>query len=741
MDYGGFRGTVNGDGLQPLQAHNDLGMPGDYSGHAKGEGSMDRMTRAAAIAAIGCWGASAGAMEPTAVAVEYFHAALGHYFVTANATEMREAEAAGWSRTGGELGVFARAGDAAGAVPVCRFYSGPGYSRRNHLYTADPVECETLKARPGLVYEGSPFYAIAASGNQCAAGTTPVYRNSATAVFRNDYNQRLTSDATVYAKSAAAGRAQEGVAFCATVSAADAAADAVRLLRQASFGPTESEIARVVSMGAAAWVDSQLALPAAQYPAYAWMPANRPDSCVDDRTQPVRPDSFCARDNYTLFPLQLQFFRNALTGPDQLRQRVAFALSQVMVTSGVDNSRNYAMRAYQQVFLDRAFGNFLDLLSAVTLSPVMGDYLDMVNNNKTNAAAGTDPNENYAREILQLFSVGTDLLNPDGTKQLDQSGKTRPTYQLAEIKGFSRVFTGWTYPTVAGAAARNNNPRNYAGDMLAVDANHEFGAKLLLAGVSAPANLTMAQDLDFAHRNIFGHANVGPFIGKQLIQKLVTSEPSPAYVARITAAFNDNGAGQRGDLRAVVRAILLDPEARGARKIDPDYGKLVEPVLYMTGMARALNGQTDGVFFRASSNTLGQFVFYAPSVFNYYPFDYPVPGTTLLGPEFGIQTSTTAIGRANVANTLVMGNGIAPDATVFGATGTQVNLASYQAVAMDAAALADRLDRNLLAGRMSAGMRSAIIAAVNAASPTDALARARAGAWLVMTSPQYQVQR
>jgi uncharacterized protein (DUF1800 family) len=702
---------------------------------------MHQLGRAACIAGFGWWAAAVHAAEPTATAVEYFHAALGHYFITTDASEMRSAEAAGWSRTGGQFGVFARASDAPGLSPVCRFYDGPGENRHSHRYTADPAECESLKANPGLKYEGIVFYVAPAVAGRCGAGTTAVYRSSVDEVFRNDFNQRFTVDPTVYVKAASLGQSPEGVVMCAALSSDDVRADAMRLLRQATFGPADADVDRAVALGASAWIDSQLALPATQYPAYPWMPTNRPDTCVDDRTQPVHPDSFCARDNYSLFPLQLRFFRNALANPDQLRQRVAFALSQIMVTSGVANARNYAMRDYQQIFLDRAFGNYYDLMLAVTLSPQMGDYLDMVNNNKTNAAAGTDPNENYAREIMQLFSVGTDLLNPDGTRQLDAGGNAIPTYQLAQIKGFSRVFTGWTYPTIAGATPRNNNPRNYLGGMLAVDANHEFGTKVLLSNVVAPANLSMTQDLAFAHQNIFNHPNVGPFIGKQLIQKLVTSDPTPAYVGRVAAVFNDNGLGVRGDLAAVVRAILVDPEARGARKIDPGYGKLVEPVLYMTGLARALNGQTDGVFFRNSSNTLGQFLFYAPSVFNHYPFDYVVQGTQLLGPEFGVQTSTTAIARANFANSLVFSNGIAPDATLFGATGTQVNLASYQAVAMDAAALADRLDRNLLGGRMSDAMRSALVGAVNAASPTDALARARAGVWLVMTSSQYQVQR
>ena len=705
---------------------------------------MHRIVATAWFILLAFWAGAAQAVEPTATAVEYFNPTLNHYFLSANPDEMRSLEAGsagpGWVRTGGEFGVYAGAGDALGLTPVCRFLPGPGMGRHSHFYTADQAECEALKSQ-GWRYEGIAFYIASALNRQCAPGTTPVYRASGNAAFRNDSDQRFSVDYTAYSRLAAAGHSLDGVVMCSPVSATDLAADAVRLLRQATFGPTESEVQRVLAISAEAWIEGQLNLPATQYPAYPWVPANRPDTCVDDRTQPVRPDSYCARDNYTLFPLQLQFFRNALTQPDQLRQRVAFALSQIMVTSGVDNARTYAMRNYQQILLDRAFGNFYDLLLAVTLSPIMGEYLDMVNNNKSNPAAGTDPNENYAREILQLFSVGTYLLNPDGTRQLDASGKPRFTYELAEIKGFSRVFTGWTYPPLAGAASRNNNPRNYLGDMFPVDANHEFGTKVLLSGVIAPANMTMQQDLEFAHRNIFNHPNVGPFIGKQLIQKLVTSEPTPGYVARVAAVFNNNGAGVRGDLRAVVRAILMDPEARGARKIDPAYGKLVEPALFMMSVARAVNAQSDGVYFRGSSAALDQFVFYAPSVFNFYPFDYVIPGTQLLGPEFGVQTEATALARANFATWLIFLNSIAPDATVYGAIGTTTNLSSYTAVATDATALADKLDRNLLNGRMSTAMRNAIVIAVNAASATDGIARVRAGLWLVLSSPQYQVQR
>lgn len=694
------------------------------------------------ILALGvAWCAAAHAAEPTGTAVEYFNTNTRHYFVTASPGDMQYVEAGnagpGWLRTGGQFGVFRNPTDAPNLVPVCRFYAaGPN----SHFY-ALPGDCEAVKQMPGWAYEGIAYYVQPASNELCAGDTTAVYRIYNNGAARNDSNHRFTIDPTVYAKAASLGHAPEGVVMCGQLSADDKRADAVRLMRQATFGASPALVDRAAAIGANAWVDEQLALTPTQYPSYAWVPDARPTACVDDRTLPLRADSYCNRDNYTLFPLQVEFFRNALTVQDQLRARVAFALSQIMVTSGVSVSRNYAMRHYQQLIYDKSLGNFYDLLLAVTLSPMMGDYLDMVNNNKSDPTRGTDPNENYAREILQLFSVGTYLLNQDGTQQYDSAGRLKVSYELAEIKGFSRVFTGWTYPTVAGAQARSNNPRNYLGDMRAVDLYHEFGTKVLLRGTVAPANMTMQQDLEYAHRNIFEHPNVGPFIGKQLIQKLVTSDPSPGYVARVSAVFANNGVGQRGDLRAVVRAILLDPEARGARKIDPNYGKLIEPVLFMTSVARAAGATSDGVALRGSSQNLGQFVFYPASVFNYYPFDYVVPGTQVLGPEFGVQTSTAAINRANFANQVVFSASIPLDQTVYGSTGTQFDLSRYQAAAGDAGALTTLVDRDLLNSTMSTAMRSAIVTAVNAVSSGDSLNRARTALYLVLTSPQYQVQR
>jgi uncharacterized protein (DUF1800 family) len=683
--------------------------------------------------------------EPTGVAVEWHNAALGHYFLSADAEEIasidRGAAGPAWARTGGEFSVYLHAGDAPDISPVCRFYGAPAGGTPSHFHTPDAGECERMKRDPGWTFEGIAFYIHEARGGACPAGTTAVFRSHSNVSARDEANPRYTVDPTVFGNVSSFGHVPDGTAMCAPLSVADRTADAVRLMRQATFGPTDAEVQRALAMGATAWIDEQLAMPPTEYPAYSWMPARATETCVDDSTPPLREDSYCYRDSYTLFPMQVQFFRDALSQPDQLRQRVAFALSQVMVTSGLKNARNYAMRNYQQTLRDRAFGGFHDLLLAVTLSPVMGEYLDMANNNKSNPAAGTDPNENYAREILQLFSVGTYLLNADGSRSLDPSGKPRASYEMAQIKGFSRVFTGWTFPTVPGVAQRANNPREFLADMLPVDATHESGAKILLGGVVSASGLTMQEDLEFALANIGAHRNVGPFIGRQLIQKLVTSDPSAAYMSRVSSAFDDNGAGVRGDLRAVVRAILIDPEARGARKIDPAYGKLIEPVLFITSVARAAGAQTDGGILRTHSQFLGQFVFYAPSVFNYYPSDYLVPGTSLLGPEFGVQSSATAVARANFANRLLFSTVVAPDPTVYAATGTTIDLAPYQASAQDAQALAAKLDRALLAGRMTAPMRDAIISAVTALPASDSLNRARAALWLVVTSPQFQVQR
>jgi len=689
------------------------------------------------LAAAAGHAATAIALEPTATVVEYYSAALNNYFTTVSSAEIAalDAPTSGWVRTGASWGAWANAGDNPAAVPVCRFSGKPLIGPITSFYAADPNECAQFMQAPAWTYNGIAFYVEPLQAGTCKAGTTPVMRTYSPGARAVLANYRYTIDATAYQRMAPAATLQ-GVVMCSTLSTAQLQADAVRLLEQATFGATDSLIAHVMTVGPQAFLNEQFAAPASQYPALKYVPFGQSATFC-----PTDPDPQCPRDYYSLFLLQNALFTNALTGSDQLRQRVAFALSQILVTSGLDVNVAYGMGKYQQIFLDYAFGNYEDILTRVTLSSVMGDYLNMVNNDKPSGTV--QPNENYAREFNQLFSVGVVKLNLDGTPILDGNGVPVPSYGQDEIEGFAHVFTGWTYPLLPGGTQRTHNPKNFLGDMVPVDTNHDRSAKLLLNGVTVPAGGTITSDLTAAIHNAFMHPNVGPFIGKQLIQKLVTGDPTPQYVSRVATVFNNNGAGVRGDMRAVVNAILTDPEARGAVKIDPGYGKLREPVLFMMGAARALAAQSDGVYFSQQSASLGQSLFYSPSVFNYYPPTYLLPDTARLAPEFAIANSTTAMNRYNVTNTLAFGT-IAPLSTLPGAIGTIPDWTALSALAGDANAMLDRLNLLMLHGTMSAAMRSSIVTAINAIPATttaNLLSRAKTAFYLVASSAQYQVER
>ncbi|MFN0119154.1 MAG: DUF1800 family protein [Blastocatellia bacterium] len=518
-------------------------------------------------------------------------------------------------------------------------------------------------------------------------------------------------------------------------------ADTVRFLEQATFGPADALIAKVQAQGFDAWLTEQFSAPVSAYPDLPVFPASSATGCPQGTTIPN-----CFRDNYTMYPLQVRFFQNALNGEDQLRQRVSFALSQILVVSGVEIQQPSSMGLYLNLLTQGAFGNFRDLLYNVTLSPAMGDYLDMVNNTKPIPAKGIEPNENYAREVLQLFSIGTTRLNPDGTPQTDAAGNPREAYDQETIEGFAHVFTGWTYAPLPGQASRASNPRNYAQAMIlyrdakGVDVNHDKGAKTLLQYNAARYPVIAAgqdgeKEIGQAIDNIFYHPNVGPFIGKQLIQRLVTSNPSPGYVRRVTAAFNDNGGGIRGDLRAVVRAILLDAEARGDAPGDAQYGRLREPVQFIAGLLRAFGASSDGVLADYARN-MGQNLFNSPSVFNYFPPDYVVPGTAVTGPEFAIQNSSAAISRLNFVNTIAFSR-----INISGSTGTQINLGSLQILAANPVNLVERLNRLLLHGTMPAQMKNEIVRTVTAIPAASAARRAQTALYLTATASPYQVER
>ncbi len=518
--------------------------------------------------------------------------------------------------------------------------------------------------------------------------------------------------------------------------------DAARLLEQATFGVTANDIAHVQSIGIDAYISEQIAYSPTQYTGYSYTPHTAPTSCAGDGSNPPDAASLCAREQYTPFQVQLDFFTHALNNPDQLRQRVAFALSQIMVVSSVQIYEAYGLASFENILLNDAFGNYRTLLQDVTLSPTMGAYLDMADSDQTNLQTGTVPNQNYARELMQLFSIGLVELNPDGTQQLDDTGAPIPTFNGTTIDGLAAVFTGWTYPPLPSASSQWTNPINFNGTMVSFPNHHQSGTKALLNGYTVPAGQTPEQDLGNALDDIFNHPNVGPFISQQLIQHLVTSNPSSAYVARVAAVFANNGVGVRGDLSAVVRAILEDPEARGPTPATNEFGHLREPALFITSTLRGLGGQSDGVLLRNASSAMGQPIYSPETVFSFYPPSYQIPGTQTLGPEFGIQNSATALARANFINTVIMQGGAAADPTVTGSTGTSINLTALSS-APNNGVLIGQLNQTLMHGSLPSDASNIILIAADAAAGTSSnpLAAARTACYLILTSAQYQVER
>ena len=503
--------------------------------------------------------------------------------------------------------------------------------------------------------------------------------------------------------------------------------DIVRFLEQATFGPTPELIAHVREVGFEAFLEEQFQAPISSYPTLPLFPSTRDRATCPD-------GSTCVRDNYTMYPLQNRFFVNALYGEDQLRQRVAFALHQIVVVSGVEVTQPSWMAPYLQTLDRNAFGNYRQLLYEISINPAMGNYLDINNNSRTR------PNENYAREILQLFSIGTVRLNIDGTIQLDENGVPIPAYTQETVNNFARVFTGWRF-----APAPATGVPNYIDPMVVNEGAHDIDPKTLLNGVTLAARQPTARDLNDAIDNIFSDPNVGPFISKQLIQHLVTSNPTPAYVARVSAVFNGSSGAARGDLKAVVRAILLDPEARGDVKSDSNYGRLRHPAQFVANVLRAFgarsadgSGPSDG-YLNPQVSPMGMDVFRPPSVFSYFAPTTVVPGTAgVRGPEFGIFSTSTALRRINFVNTMVFSR--IPVGTNAPA-GTSIDLTPLLAQAGNPTDLVETLNTRLLHGAMSSDMKNSIAGAVAKVVATNPTKRVRTAVYLVLTSSQYQVEK
>jgi uncharacterized protein (DUF1800 family) len=532
----------------------------------------------------------------------------------------------------------------------------------------------------------------------------------------------LSSAALLAACGGGGGDSPAPIAPAPPAVAAISAAEASRFLGQAGFGATDAQIGRVQTLGYSGWLDEQFAAPRSQGH-YDWMV---------ERGYAVTTNinNFNGTDN--------TLWRKLISSPDVLRQRITLALSEIFVVSMTGlpiNWRGFVAAAYMDVLETNAFGTYRTLLGEVTLSPGMGSYLNMRGNLREDPATGRVPDENYSREVLQLFSLGLTELAADGTLK---NGVATDTYGQDTITGLAKVFTGWN-----NNAANNTDPGYAQRPMVLTAANHSTSVKQFL-GVTIAAGTPGATALQTALDTIAAHPNVGPFIGRQLIQRLVASNPSPAYVARVSAVFANNGAGVRGDLRAVIKAILLDDEARRAPVAgDTTRGKLREPVVRFIQWARTFGlasptGQWNIGNVSDPSTRLGQSPLRSPSVFNFFRPGY-VPPNSALGtlnlnaPEFQITNESTVVGWANWAQTFVQS----------GVGETRPDYTAELALATDATALVKRVSLLLSGDTLSAATLATIgtaVGSISATTDTGKRNRVYAAIHLVLCTPEYLVQ-
>lgn len=566
---------------------------------------------------------------------------------------------------------------------------------------------------------------------------------------------------------------------------------AARFLSQATFGNTFTEIQKVANQGIEKWLDDQLALPNSfRIETYV---QNLHQSMVDSLNRKNNVNTYTLTNvGVSNWHFDAAWFQGCMTAPDQLRWRVAFALSEILVTSRISafDGNPYALASYYDVLMDNSFGNYRTLLERITYHPAMGSYLTFLNNHATDVAKQTYPDENYAREIMQLFTIGLYQLNLDGSEKKDANGQLIPTYNNDDIASLAKVFTGlsWGDGTYLGINAKDiwsytkrmkffgldssdakknpwkTNPRIVDG--------HERGAKTFLGSTVDPtASRTAMQgeaDIQDALNIIFNHPNVGPFVSRRLIQRLITSNPSPAFIQRIASVFNNNGSGVRGDLKAVIRAILLDPEARNCCGDDTDsFGKLREPFVRYMNLIKGLNLSASGGVFRNSMTRVydqtSQRPLSSPSVFNFYSPDYlpngPLKDAGKVGPEFQLLSSQTLTGYFNALNDWLINddpidyNGLFTGETYKPNQEPRFNtVADYPLARNDKLPqLLDKYNLILANGRISTESLNIIRDAIKGMpysedangvpNTTEAYRRVRLAIYLIMTSPDYLINK
>ncbi len=522
-------------------------------------------------------------------------------------------------------------------------------------------------------------------------------------------------------------------------------ADAYRFLNQATFGATEADAQNVIALGYEAWIDQQLQRPASlELPHVQQVFATYPPGADFTKLHEDRVDIW---------------LRHALHAPDQLRQRVAFALSQIMVISQSSALVGYpwGCASYYDMLTQNAFGNFRDLMESVTLHPAMGVYLSMLGNQKPDVAHNIRPDENYARELMQLFTIGLVELNLDGSVKTDASGQPIPTYDQDIVQGFAHVYTGWTYSGAPSFATALPTIANQIRPMQAYPEQHATGTKRLLGYPGAVSSVIAAgqtpeQDLDAALDNIFNHPNVAPFIAKRLIQHLVTSNPSPQYVERVARKFNDDGASKRGNLAAVVKALLLDSEARDA-PTTATAGKLKEPLLRLTQLWRAYDASSRSGKYNVQNITglIGQGPLQAPSVFNFFSPFYAPPGEIanqgLVAPEMQVTTEylsslwTDYVFVLAFCYTTTPIQGCPPVPPALQPDLVTIDASDELALAANPQALVDAIAGKLVGGPLSNALSTEARSMVERAPASQASLRVAEALYLIASAPEVALQR
>jgi len=583
-----------------------------------------------------------------------------------------------------------------------------------------PLATPSLTALTGL--GASALLAGCGGGNDVGAGASPER------LLQAEVSSADPNAAASATSSSATGTQPRQLAQGGAQLAAISATAAARFLAQASMGASRADIASVQSLGYAGWLDAQFAM-APSTSRWDWL-VSKGYNALTYRNSETGFDN-CA-------------WRKLISSPDTLRQRVTLALSEICVVA-IDGLvgggwRAFSAAAYLDLLEGEAFGNYRTLLGKISTSPAMGEFLTFRGNVKYNPATGALPDENYAREVMQLFTIGLYQLNQDGTTAL-AGGAPQETYGLADITGLARIFTGWDFDMAGGNAT---TPDFLHRPMIQIPKRHETGASTFL-GKTVPSGLDGAASLNAALDIIFAHPNVAPFISRQLIQKLVTSNPSSAYVARVAAVFSNDGKGVKGNLKAVIRALLLDSEARSLpTSASTSYGKLREPMLRMLAWARAYHASSTTDAWAIGNTTdagtrLGQSPLRSPTVFNFYRPGYVPPNGAvaaagLAAPEFQLANESSVVSYVNYMQRAVS-KGIAD---------VQADYSSLLPLAGDANALLGEINTVLAAGQLSANTLSLLGAAIGTMpASTDAARynRIYAALTLVLAAPEFIIQQ